>query len=425
MENERKRILELVKQGIISTEEALTLLENISKKEGKTAASENIRRAQPEQRPEPEEQPEQSFDYSHGWNSQGNPYKGRPEQPKRPKKEYRQAENDDRDHDRQERPQRDEQAQEKRDESMKNMMNDLSQAGEKIGSFLSNAFNQVKDMPFPFLTSTKLERDFVYHDTTLSILEFEVANGNIEFKPSDNDDLTVHAMIKLFKEYPEEEAMKVFFDKTTLRVDEETLRFESKSKQIVTNLTVYLPRREYDYVSVKLLNGNFHIDELTGRDLFAKTTNGNISVGTLQATLAEIESINGNLRVQNGNVRDLSLKTFNGNVAAKGYYYSTNMVTKNGNVNYQQLGEEASFVKARTGAGNVEIIVPRELGLEGRLNTNLGKLLLDVKEAEVLDSKTESVSKSMIFTKLPAGSAASLKIEGETTTGSVKIRETK
>ncbi|WP_099222654.1 DUF4097 family beta strand repeat-containing protein [Listeria costaricensis] len=425
MENERKRILELVKQGIISTEEALTLLENISKKEGKTAASENIRRAQPEQRPEPEEQPEQSFDYSHGWNSQGNPYKGAPKQAKRPKKEYRQAENDYRAHDRQERPQRDEQAQEKRDESMKNMMNDLSQAGEKIGSFLSSAFNQVKDMPFPFLTSTKLERDFVYHDTTLSILEFEVANGNIEFKPSDNDDLTVHAMIKLFKEYPEEEAMKVFFDKTTLRVDEETLRFESKSKQIVTNLTVYLPRREYDYVSVKLLNGNFHIDELTGRDLFAKTTNGNISVGTLQATLAEIESINGNLRVQNGNVRDISLKTFNGNVAAKGYYYSTNMITKNGNVNYQQLGEEAAFVKARTGAGNVEIVVPKELGLEGRLNTNLGKLFLDVKEAEVLDSKTESVSKSMIFTKLPVGSAASLKIEGETTTGSVKIREAK
>ncbi len=96
--------------------------------------------------------------------------------------------------------------------------------------------------------------------------------------------------------------------KTTLRVDEETLRFESKSKQIVTNLTVYLPRREYDYVSVKMLNGNFHMDELSGRDLFVKTTNGNISIGTLNATLAEIESINGNVRIQNGEIRDVALK---------------------------------------------------------------------------------------------------------------------
>ncbi|MBA5735105.1 DUF4097 domain-containing protein, partial [Escherichia coli] len=89
-----------------------------------------------------------------------------------------------------------------REDSMRNMVNDLSQAGEKIGSFLNSAFKQVKDMPFPFLTSTKIERDFIYHDTTLSILEFEIANGNIEFKPSDSNDIKVHAMIKLFKEYP-------------------------------------------------------------------------------------------------------------------------------------------------------------------------------------------------------------------------------
>ena len=34
---ERERILELVKEGIISTEEALLLLENMAKKEGKEA----------------------------------------------------------------------------------------------------------------------------------------------------------------------------------------------------------------------------------------------------------------------------------------------------------------------------------------------------------------------------------------------------
>ncbi|EUJ25594.1 hypothetical protein MFLO_15194 [Listeria floridensis FSL S10-1187] len=412
MENERKRILELVKQGVISTDEALTLLENISKKEGKSAASENIRKAERGEDVKPEEESESGYDYSQGWNTKGNPYRGGEAKKARPTAE--------------EKAKREEKARvdkEKREESMKNVMNDLSQAGEKLGSFLSSAFNQVKDMPFPFLTSTKIEREFVYHDTTLSILEFEVANGNIEFKPSENDDIRVHAMIKLFKEYPEEEAMKIFFDRTTLRVDEETLRFESKSKQIVTNLTVYLPRREYDYVSVKILNGNFHIDELLGRDLFAKTTNGNISVGTLQATLAEIESVNGNVRVQNGNVRDVSLKTFNGNVALKGDFYSSNMMTKNGNVRYQLEAPNATFLKAKTGAGNIEVIVPKESGLDGRLHTNLGKILLDVKEAEVLDSKAESVNKSMVFTKL--GSANALKIEAEATTGNVKVRDFK
>ncbi|MBF2349864.1 DUF4097 domain-containing protein [Listeria marthii] len=416
MENERKRILELVKQGIISTEEALTLLENISKKEGKTAAKENIRRSAAPKEEKFEEQEEPAYDYSKGWNNEGNPYTAPKSRKRRPEPN---PENHERYEDESENTSKD------REESMRNMVNDLSQAGEKIGSFLNNAFKQVKDMPFPFLTSTKIERDFVYHDTTLSILEFEIANGNIEFKPSDSNDIKVHAMIKLFKEYPEDEALKIFFDKTTLRVDEETLRFESTSKQIVTNLTVYLPRREYDYVSVKMLNGNFHLDELSGRDLFVKTTNGNISLGTLNATLAEIESINGNVRIQNGEIRDVALKTFNGNVAAKGNYYSTNLQTKNGNVNYQLTGNEATFLKATTGAGNIEVIVPAAIGVDGRFHTNLGKLLLDLKDAEILESKTESVSKSIIFTKLPDAADSSLKIEAEATTGSVKIRDVK
>ncbi|MBC1495988.1 DUF4097 domain-containing protein [Listeria welshimeri] len=417
MENERKRILELVKQGIISTEEALTLLENISKKEGKTAAKENIRRSATPREEQVEEAEESTYDYSKGWNNQGNPYTPPKSRKRRPEPN---PEN-------QEEPveENNKKSSKDQDESMRNMVNDLSQAGEKIGSFLNSAFKQVKDMPFPFLTSTKIERDFIYHDTTLSILEFEIANGNVEFKPSDSNDIKVHAMIKLFKEYPEDEALKIFFDKTTLRVDEETLRFESKSKQIVTNLTVYLPRREYDYVSVKMLNGNFHLDELSGRDLFVKTTNGNISIGTLNATLAEIESINGNVRIQNGEIRDIALKTFNGNVAAKGNYYSTNLQTKNGNVNYQLTGNEATFLKAKTGAGNIEVIVPTAIGVDGRLHTNLGKLLLDLKDAEILESKTESVSKSIIFTKLPNAADSSLKIEAEATTGSVKIREVK
>ncbi|MBC1545090.1 DUF4097 family beta strand repeat-containing protein [Listeria cossartiae] len=416
MENERKRILELVKQGIISTEEALTLLENISKKEGKTAAKENIRRSAAPKEEKFEEQEEPAYDYSKGWNNEGNPYTAPKSRKRRPEPN---PENHERYEDEGENTSKD------REESMRNMVNDLSQAGEKIGSFLNNAFKQVKDMPFPFLTSTKIERDFVYHDTTLSILEFEIANGNVEFKPSDSNDIKVHAMIKLFKEYPEDEALKIFFDKTTLRVDEETLRFESTSKQIVTNLTVYLPRREYDYVSVKMLNGNFHLDELSGRDLFVKTTNGNISLGTLNATLAEIESINGNVRIQNGEIRDVALKTFNGNVAAKGNYYSTNLQTKNGNVNYQLTGNEATFLKAKTGAGNIEVIVPATIGVDGRFHTNLGKLLLDLKDAEILESKTESVSKSIVFTKLPDAADSSLKIEAEATTGSVKIRDVK
>ncbi|MBC6162958.1 DUF4097 domain-containing protein [Listeria booriae] len=407
MENERKRILELVKQGIISTEEALTLLENISKKEGKSATAENFRTSE-ETTVEEDVQEETTYDYSQGWNTKENPYRGGSTYKKRPE------------------PKKDSDAnREKTQDTGRQIMDELSQAGEKFGKFLNSAFEQVKDMPIPFLTSTKLERDFVYHDTTLSILEFEIANGNVEFKPSDNNDVKVHANIKLFKEYPEDEALQIFFDKTTLRVDEETLRFQSPSKQVVTNLTVYLPEREYDYVSVKILNGNFHVENLTGRDMFAKTTNGNISVGTLNTTLTEVESINGNVRVNNGTVRDLSLKTFHGNVSAKGAFDSTNLQTKTGNISFTLTNHDSSFLKTKTGVGNIEVLVPNELGVDGKLHTNLGKIQLGIRDADILDETSDSVNKTILFTKLPKSSEAVLKIEAEATTGNVRVKDVK
>ncbi|KGL43364.1 DUF4097 domain-containing protein [Listeria sp. SHR_NRA_18] len=407
MENERKRILELVKQGIISTEEALTLLENISKKEGKSAAAEDIRSSETVEDVQ-EEIVKEEYDYSQGWNTKENPYRGGASYKKRPQPK-----------------QKPEAGQEKQQDTGRQIMDELSQAGEKFGKFLNSAFEQVKDIPIPFLTSTKLERDFVYHDTTLSILEFEIANGNVEFKTWDSNDVKVHANIKLFKEYPEDEALQIFFDKTTLRVDEETLRFQSPSKQVVTNLTIYLPEREYDYVSIKILNGNLHIEGLTGRDMFAKTTNGNISVGTLNTTLTEIESINGNVRVNSGTVRDLSLKTFHGNVSAKGAFDSTNLQTKTGNISFTLTNHDSSFLKTKTGVGNIDVQVPSELGVDGKLHTNLGKINLGISDADVLDETSDSVNKTILFTKLPKSNEAVLKIEAEATTGNVRVKDVK
>ncbi|ALV22734.1 MAG: daptomycin-sensing surface protein LiaX [Carnobacterium sp.] len=67
---ERERILDLVKQGIISTEEALTLLENIAKKEGKEAVKKdqsNVQKPIPPKEPviEPEA-PEAEEDFQAG-----------------------------------------------------------------------------------------------------------------------------------------------------------------------------------------------------------------------------------------------------------------------------------------------------------------------------------------------------------------------
>ena len=55
-------------------------------------------------------------------------------------------------------------------------------------------------------------------------------------------------------------------------------RFLSSAKQTgESSLTFYLPKRTYDHVSVKLLNGNVLVEELTAKDVYTKSTNGTIT----------------------------------------------------------------------------------------------------------------------------------------------------
>ncbi|EUJ52200.1 hypothetical protein PROCOU_00745 [Listeria rocourtiae FSL F6-920] len=59
------------------------------------------------------------------------------------------------------------------------------------------------------------------------------------------------------------------------------------------------------------------------------------------------------------------------------------------------------------------------------MHTNLGKINLGISDADVLDETSDSVNKTILFTKLPKSNEAVLKIEAEATTGNVRVKDVK
>ncbi len=56
------------------------------------------------------------------------------------------------------------------------------------------------------------------------------------------------------------------------------------------------------------------IDELEGKDIYTKSTNGNITVNQFTATMLEVEGVNGNIDIRNGTILDSIIETVNGTV---------------------------------------------------------------------------------------------------------------
>ncbi|ANZ94923.1 MULTISPECIES: DUF4097 family beta strand repeat-containing protein [Brochothrix] len=389
MENERKRILEFVKQGVITTEEALVLLENMAKKEGATVAEEKVNRTDSQNQ----------------------------EQNKRTEPQNGKAQSQYKRNDSNEWEQHKEQSTKETSEGT-----DWNRMGDQIGSFMNDAFKQLKEVAVPFLKPARLERHFVYNKPTASNITLDVFNGHVEVVESDNEDIHLFVKAQNYKPIKQEDMESYFFKQTSLQNDDDNFVFKSPSKGIRVDVVLQLPAGKYDLISVKSLNGNISISELSCNDLLAKSTNGNIIIGKLDATDAEIQSVNGELRIDKATLRQIEMTTVNGPIHYTGDSKQVELQTKNGLINARIEGIDTEEAKIRTTAGTIKVAVPNDIGIDGDIRSNFGKIQLNLSDFDILQDEKDKVKKHTIFSKMPV-SPGNITLVCDSSAGNVQIEE--
>ncbi len=162
------------------------------------------------------------------------------------------------------------------------------------------------------LATTKFEHEFYYEAPAASILDIKAANGNVTLKTWYSDDVKVEAKIKLYGKMGAE-PFEAFSERSQIEVNEDHISFQIPNKRVRADLIFYLPKRVYDHAAIKLLNGNIMIETLEAKDIYTKSTNGNIIVNQLTATMLEVEGKR-QYRYSNGNILDSIIETVNGTV---------------------------------------------------------------------------------------------------------------
>lgn len=371
MENERKRILEFVKQGVITTEEALILLENMAKKEGVTAAEEKIKGSQ--QTREQVEADETKTAQGGQWQQQG-------------------------------------------------QTSTQASFGDQVGSFVTDAFKQIKEVAVPFLKPARMERTFVYEQPTASNITLDIFNGNIIVRQSKDADLHLFVKVQNYQPLKQDQIETYFFEQTSLTFDADHFSFKSPSKSLRVNVEIALPAAMYDLIALKLLNGTITIDTLHCNDLLAKTTNGNVVIEGLQATAAEIQSVNGELRLNDGQLRQLEMTTVNGAINYSGSSKQVGFQTKNGSINARLEGNMTEEAMLKTTAGAIKATLPNTIGIDGDIRSNFGKIQLNITDFDILLDEKDKVKKHKLFTKMPL-STGNVTLVCDSSAGNIQIEE--
>lgn len=310
----------------------------------------------------------------------------------------------------------------------------VAEVGGQVGEFLKKTFNSFSDtmndnvewkdikMKVPGVATTKFEHEFNYPNPQASLIDVKVANGTVVFKTWDQEDVKVEAKIKLYGKMAGDSPMEAFLERSDIDVDDETISFQVPNKRVKADLTFYLPKRTYDHVSVKLLNGNVLVEELTAKDVYTKSTNGAITFKKIDATMLEIEGVNGEIKVLEGTILDNIIETVNGDVSISAAPESLSVSLINGDIRITAKEKTLRRVEASSANGNIKLALPNDLGVEGQVKTNLGSINSRLTDIEVVREKKDRGNQQLHFRRVLEESMA--QINASTTTGSIFLKDT-
>lgn len=297
-----------------------------------------------------------------------------------------------------------------------------SDTAQSVKGSINSAFENFdwKDINIrvPKLASTTFEHEWSFEETTASILDFKLANGQLKIVSSDNDTIKVSAKVKLYGKINEETPLKAFEERSQIEIDDDKFVFHVPNKRIEAVITMSLPKRIYDYTAIKLLNGDVLFNEFAGKDVFVKSTNGDMTFKNTEAVMLEIKGTNGDIQVKNSDIRDFLVSTVNGNIAYKGAPLSSDVSTTNGDIKLTLSSKEMTRIKASSVNGDVKIAIPLEIDVEGEAKTVFGKVKSRLNEIDVQSQKDTKLN----FRRIRQGQV--LQLTAQTTSGNVLLKDT-
>lgn len=308
----------------------------------------------------------------------------------------------------------------------------LGEAGLQLGKLMKRTFKTISEtvednvdwkdfnVKVPGVASTKFEHQFLYSEVAPTLVDVKLANGKVNFEAWDEADIKIDAKIKLYGKMNEATPLQSFMERSQIEVDDEHILFQVPNKRVSAELTFYLPRRTYDHVAIKLLNGNLVVNELDAKDVYAKSTNGNITFKDINATMLEIQGVNGNIEVKNGEILDSIIETVNGTIIGKAAVQNYGISLVNGDVKLTAAHDNLRKIKASSVNGNVKVSLPTDIGLEGTAKTSFGNINQRLNEIEVVREKKDKTNRLLQIRRVSDHMA---QLDLSTTTGSIFLKD--
>lgn len=300
-----------------------------------------------------------------------------------------------------------------------------SQFSKAIQSVVKGVSNNVEwksyQVNIPNLVSHTFHHEVVSPETQASIVDIKIAKGDIKIKTWEKPYIQILGDFKIYGALQEGQSpLEMLKERMIVDFTEEKMIFKLPNKRISCDITICLPNREYDYISVDTLYADIRMKDVVGKDFYLKCKHGDIFLKNLHGTMLETDVLNGDCRVIESVFRDGMIKGVNGDYSIDSQIDSLDCSTVNGDISIAVENPKTKRVQASTTNGDITFIISDIVGVEAKLKTALGSLSYDSTAFEAMHTHREKISKTAeirrIFDEVPVQMIANC------TTGDIVIQ---
>lgn len=285
---------------------------------------------------------------------------------------------------------------------------------QTIGGVMDNIDWKDVTVRVPGLATEKFDHTFTY-DSAATVLDIKVANGDVTLATWDQPGIQVQANIKLYGKMAEDTPLDAFIARSKIDVNDDHFVFQVPNRRVQADLVISLPKRDYDHTTVRLLNGGVTIKDLTGKDFYIKSTNGELQFTELTATMLETEGVNGSIKVVGGTIHDLMLQTMNGDIKVKTDPTTLDLQTVNGTIR-ASLVSDFNALTASSVNGNVKVALPASVAVNGEAKTRFGSVKSRMTGVEIAKA-----AKRVTLARPGTGAGV---VNVTTTSGTIQLKDT-
>ncbi|TCI39313.1 hypothetical protein EVJ29_01350 [Exiguobacterium sp. SH4S7] len=291
----------------------------------------------------------------------------------------------------------------------------------KLTSAVDGLVTKLRDSDFSF--SSNFGPEVTYSKSfpfTGKDILLDLFNASATIVSSDHDECELIVTGRPLRQQDADKALEQLQSAVKHSVIGDRLVISLRDKLVRAHVELYVPHHHFDHLNVQTLNGEVRADGIDVESFRVQTANGRVVLHEVHASEILVNTGNGTVEVEATESELVHVRTGNGSVIVNGKYDKASLKTGNGNIRAELATARPAKFEIASLAGNIRLVLPHGVEIEGELETNFGGLHCNLDDLEIVRDRKDVAQRRLEFLS-GRGQTPRIEVEAGTRTGTIDL----